>query len=222
MQSESVSSETATPTTAGYSLVLPPGWVRIPLRGGTDEAIRTVVKRAFAKPPRDVPRDEPAKLRVQLEARLRDTATQAAESDGLDLYLPTAPRGGVGLTGSFIVSEIRLRVGDSLNADDITGELAARASSQKVSVDGRTGARTERALPANESRGAPYASRQVNYVLPVPKAPGRWLTIAYSTPADGNPEGEYADLLVELFDAIMSTFDWILPERPEQAALDGA
>ncbi|MGP3922652.1 hypothetical protein [Streptomyces sp. 8N616] len=213
MCSDSAPPETAETASNGYSLVLPPGWVRIPLRKGTEDAIREVVKRAFVRAPEDVPRDELAKLRVQLESRLRETAAHAAENSGLDLYLPTAPRGGVGITGSFVVSEMQIRGGDSLEADDVARELAAGSTAQKVTVDGQPGARTGRVVPADERRGVPYASRHVDYVLPVPGSSGRWLTVAYSTPADGDAAGEFADLLVELFDAIMSTFDWLRPKQ---------
>jgi hypothetical protein len=54
----------------------------------------------------------------------------------------------------------------------------------------------------------PAASRRVDYVLPVPGIPGDWLVIAFSTLGDGRPEGQFTRLLVELFDAIVSTFRW--------------
>jgi hypothetical protein len=38
--------------------------------------------------------------------------------------------------------------------------------------------------------------------------PGDWLIIAFSTLGDGRPEGPFTRLLVELFDAIVSTFRW--------------
>lgn len=41
-----------------------------------------------------------------------------------------------------------------------------------------------------------------------PNARRRWLIAAFSTLGDGDPGGEHAKILVELFDAIMSTFHW--------------
>jgi hypothetical protein len=34
------------------------------------------------------------------------------------------------------------------------------------------------------------------------------MVITFSTLGDGDPSGQYAGLLAELFDAIMSTFRW--------------
>jgi len=48
----------------------------------------------------------------------------------------------------------------------------------------------------------------VDYVLPVPGHPGRWLIVTFATPGDGDPDGELAGLLVRLFDSIMLTFRW--------------
>lgn len=192
----------------GYTLVLPPGWVRIPLRSGTDASIRDVVKRTFANIPDDLPRDEVTKHRLQLERRLRELAGQAAENAGLDLYMPTALRGTVAVTGSFVVSEAKLRGGQDLDPSEVAMALASGQDSQRVRVDGAHGVRSTRLVPASEKRGTPFAARHVDYALAVPDDPGRWLTVAFSTPGDGNPEGEFADLLVELFDAIMTTFRW--------------
>ena len=55
---------------AGYSLVLPPGWRRIPLRAGTDRAIRSVVREVLASAPRDAPADKVGPRRLELERRL--------------------------------------------------------------------------------------------------------------------------------------------------------
>src|ERR1035441_857199 len=60
------------PVTAatGYSVVLPPGWRKIPLRTGTEKAIRAVVREAFAALPRDAPPDKVGPHRLQLERTL--------------------------------------------------------------------------------------------------------------------------------------------------------
>ena len=51
-------------------------------------------------------------------------------------------------------------------------------------------------------------SLRVEYTVPVPSGAGRWMVITFSAFGDGGPAGEYAGLLAELFDAIMSTFRW--------------
>lgn len=45
-------------------------------------------------------------------------------------------------------------------------------------------------------------------MIPVPADPGRWITVVFSTLGAGDPQGALADLFVELFDAMMTTFRW--------------
>jgi hypothetical protein len=44
--------------------------------------------------------------------------------------------------------------------------------------------------------------------VPVPGEAGRWLLFAFSTLGAGDPGDEVARVLVQLFDAMMSTFRW--------------
>jgi hypothetical protein len=62
-------------------------------------------------------------------------------------------------------------------------------------------------------------SRRVDYVLPVPGQPGRWLIVTFATPGDGDPDGEFAGLLVNLFDSIMLTFRWVTDQAAGDAEL---
>jgi hypothetical protein len=48
----------------------------------------------------------------------------------------------------------------------------------------------------------------VDYEVQVPNDPQRWLTVSFSTPGGGEPADQVADALVELFDAMISTFEW--------------
>lgn len=156
-------------TVGGYRLVLPPGWGRIPLRAGTEDAIRGIVGAAF-----DGSRgDAVVRLRVRLEGRLRELAARARQDGaGIDLYLPVRPRGGAApWPASFVVSELAVE-GRRERRDYIVGE-----------------------------------ARRVDYVLPLPDAPGRCLAVAFSTPVSV-AEPPLAELLVELFDAVMGTFRW--------------
>jgi hypothetical protein len=45
-------------------------------------------------------------------------------------------------------------------------------------------------------------------VLPVADDPGRWISINFSTPGDGDIDSEFTGVLVELFDAVVGTFRW--------------
>ncbi|MFF3488128.1 hypothetical protein ACFYXC_33290 [Streptomyces sp. NPDC002701] len=64
-------------------------------------------------------------------------------------------------------------------------------------------------MAADLERKVEYASRRIDYVLPVPGTTvAQWVTVCFSTIADGDPRSEFADVLVELFDAVMTTFRW--------------
>jgi len=153
-------------------------------------------------------------------------AMQARSAGGVDLYLPIEDSHGVTITASFVVSQVTLPAPpapDSPAADPVA-ELpdaeqvdTAQFVSYLTSADGdiapvviadATAARKESVAAADPARQIPYGSRRVDYMLPVPGQPRGMLLVAFSTIGDGDPEGQFAKLLVELFDAIMTTFRW--------------
>ena len=196
---------------ASYSIVLPPGWRRIPLRTGTEKAIRGVVREAVASLPRDAPPDKVGPHRLELERRLTSMAQRARGKGGIDLYVPVGPVYRAPVAASFLVSELSLgpagpaSVAASMAAEDDTW--------QPVTLDGADGLRVERTAGPAPGDGVEFASRRVDYVLPVPGRPGCWLAISFSTLGGGDPDDEIARLLTELFDAIMSTFGWGWEDR---------
>lgn len=198
---------------AGYSLVLPPGWRRIPLRAGTDRAIRSVVREALASAPRDAPADKVGPRRLELERRLTEMTRRARGQGGVDLYLPAGPVYQAPVAASFLVSELSLGPADpaSVAASIAAGDHAWRP----VTLGGADGLRVERTAGPTSGDGveAGVASRHVDYVLPAPGRPGRWLVVAFSTLGGGDPGDEIARLLTELFDAIVSTFGWQWEDR---------
>lgn len=185
--------------------MLPPNWSRIPLRDGTDEAILRIVDEAVADLPDDLPRDRIPEVRLELVRRLRKAAADARKSGGLDLYLPVQQMRGVTIAASFVVSEVTLAAGAD-PALVLARLLADAEQSQSAAVDGSVGYRNERVARASGDEGGEYASRRVDYVLAVPEDDTRWVTVGFSTLADGDPKGAFADVLVELFDAVMTTF----------------
>lgn len=204
-----------TPVT-GYSLVLPPAWRRIPIQHGTKAAIRGIVDEVMRRYPKDLPRDKMTPYRIELERRLSDLARRARSNGGLDLYLPIEYVHGVTITASFVVSQVTLPVPELESAEQVavdSAQLVAYLTSEEgsaspVSVAGVNAARTERVAPPDPAEQVPFGSRRVDYVIPLPGHPARWMLAAFSTIGDGDPEGKFAKLLVELFDAIMLTFRW--------------
>jgi len=167
-----------------------------------------VFDRSFA----GLPRDQVAELRHELRLRLQDLAGRARDNHGLDLYVPTERRHGVTAAASFVVAEVS--VGSVPDADPallVAQLIAGDAHTSAVTVDGTIGARAQRVAAADAACGVEHASRRVDYVLPVPADPDRWVVVSLSTLGSGDPDDELAQLLVELFDAMMTTFRWRRP-----------
>ncbi|MGH4032440.1 hypothetical protein ACQB60_26270 [Actinomycetota bacterium Odt1-20B] len=196
----------------GYNLVPPPGWDSIPLQDGSaaNDTILRIVDRAVRELPQDLPRDDVSKARLELFKRLKQAAGQAAKGHGLTLYLPVERIHGTYVPASFVVSEALAGPGIDAPADEVMRLVTAgRGESESVEVDGAQGTRIDRIVPPPKDAEFAYASRRVEYVIPVPGAPTpRWLTVAFSTIGGGHPDGELSDVLVDVFDAVMTTFRW--------------
>ncbi|MDR0344281.1 MAG: hypothetical protein LBI49_14455 [Nocardiopsaceae bacterium] len=199
----------------GYRVVLPPGWSQIPVRSGTREAIKRIVDKTFAQPPDGVSRDQLTPYRIELERRLSAAAAQARRNGGVHLYLPVTLRHGAPIAASFVVSEGSLGSLEDISPDMVVSALAAEEAAAggdgdgTVTVDGVRSLRREHTAPQDpgqEEIGS--GSRRVDYVIPVPGQQDRWLLIAFSTLGGGDPDDQFARILVDLFDAIMSTFQW--------------
>jgi hypothetical protein len=194
---------------AGYTLVLPPGWERIPARQGADDAIKQILDAKFRELPPDLPRDKLAPYRAEIEGKLRKAAAQARKNGAIDLYLPVQLRNGLPVPASFVVSEGSIPTAEVAEPEQIVSYLVEESpDSTPVTVDGVTGARSEHAAGPDPDQGVEYGSRRVDYAVPVPGEGGRWLLFAFSTLGAGDPEDEVARMLVQLFDAMMSTFRW--------------
>lgn len=181
--------------------------MRIPLRSGTDQVIRAAVKRALALLPADAPPDGISRQRLELGRRLSEAATAARGKGGIDMYLPVGPVYDAPVAASFLVSELALGPADP---ELVASRLAADDDLWTEAVlDSATGLRVERTAAPHPGLG----SRNVNYAVPVPGRPGRWLMIAFSTLGAGDPDDELAKLLTDLFDAIMATFRWEWDDR---------
>jgi hypothetical protein len=197
--------------TSGYRLVLPPGWVPVPVRDAVPGTAHEVISAAFKKPPEGIPRDAFTSARIELERRLERMIGKAKANGGLELFLACGHAYANPVPASFLVAEGSL--GDS--CDDplaVVTAIAERAArdggkpGELTALDGAPATRVERI--AAPDAGDDQASLRVEYTTPVPSGGGRWMVITFSTLGDGDPAGEYAGLLAELFDAIMSTFRW--------------
>lgn len=227
---------------SGYALVLPPGWRKIPVRRGTDAAIREILDEVLGRLGTGPDREKLVRVRVELQGRLSAMAVRARAASGVDLYLPVEYVHGTPVPASFSVSEgapgspggtggvpgAGEEPGPPLAPEELIAYLAtADEAAALVTVDGAPGIRTEHVAAADPGQDVPVPSRQVDYVVTVPGSPDRWLMVVFSTVGDGDPDGRFAGILVELFDAIMSTFRWTWPgqepaREPAPAGQEGS
>lgn len=209
----------AVPAASGYTLVLPVGWRRIPVRYGSKAAIRAILDEVFARYPAGASRDRVIRHRVQLEGRLTDMVRKARSSGAVDLYLPVEYVHGTAIPASFVVSQATLDEpadGGPVDPAQVVACFVAEAGNAvPAEVAGVPCARAEAVAAPGPGQDVPFGSRRVDYVVPVPGQPGQWLIITFSTVGDGDPEGDFAKLLVELFDAIVLTFRWSQEDQEE-------
>jgi len=193
----------------GYTIVLPPGWQHIPVRRGSDEAIKKIardVARQFAK---SQPPDALTAYRIELERKLREVTGEARRKAATDMYVPLGLVHGIPVPASFLVSELSLGSVEDIDPAHIVASLATTdGDSRPVTVADAIGARVERTALADPSKNVEYPSRRVDYVLAVPGDRDRYLAVAFSVVCAEDPDEPYARLLVELFDAMMATWRW--------------
>ncbi|WNI15958.1 hypothetical protein [Actinacidiphila sp. ITFR-21] len=192
----------------GYTLLLPPGWTRIPLRCGTHEALDEKVFRRVERVPRGVAREAGMAYRLYVRRRVEELVGEARKAGGLDLYVPVGARpGGRVLAASFVVAGVEGERG--VAAEAVLGQPAgvAGAAAEVRGVAGTVGVRREYVAEAKEGE-ADVPSRHVDYVVPVPGREGRWLVVSFSTAGDGDPESAFTRAVADLFDAVMTTFSW--------------
>jgi hypothetical protein len=198
----------AAPAT-GYAVVLPPGWRRVPLRSGTRKAISEIAEQAVSRLRGRMSPDQAAPHRIRMEQRLTGAARKARQAGGIDLYLPVEPVHGTAVPASFIVAAGTPSAGGPVDCGQVIGRLLAdRDDAEPVVVDGAAGVRLESTAAPDTAHGIRVESLRVDYIVPLPGSGSRWLIITFSTSGDGDPDGEFAKLLTQLFDSIMLTFRW--------------
>ncbi|MER7897404.1 hypothetical protein ABTX62_15115 [Streptomyces sp. NPDC096046] len=196
----------------GFNLVPPPGWDVIPLHSGTQEAMDRIVRKAVRQLPVGFPKDDIPKARMKLTQEMKKVVRRASAKGGMTLYLPTERLHGVALPVSIVASEpIEVpRVRPNSGPEAVLAALASETRGAEVrELDGTAALRSERDVPADPDRGVDVAHRRVEYFLPIPDStPDRYLSFSFSTLIAPGSDPAFYDTLVELFDAVMSTFRW--------------
>lgn len=180
----------------GYTIMLPPGWRRIPLRQGpeeTEKAAREAVSASLRALPQGVPRDRLASFRAESEGRLRAMAAKVRRQGGVDLYLPVESMRGIPVSASFVVSEGSLASAAPVDPAQVVSYLAAeRGDGERTpaTLDGALALRVEHVAepePAAEVQGT---TRRVDYIVSIPGEPDRWLIAAFSTLDQSSQNGQ--------------------------------
>lgn len=195
-----------------YRLALPHPWRQVPLDQRMPAAVDEIVATAVGRIPGDVPPDQVAQARIKLQGLLTHQLRSAQDQGGVDYYLPTDLMHGVQVNSSFVVSAI---IPDASAPDGMTGRvltalIASTEGATPVDVGDTVWVRTASVVETrpDELVTDTARARKVEYMTAVPGDERRWMIVSFTTFGDGDPEGELADLMVELFDAIMSTWRW--------------
>lgn len=195
---------------AGYSILLSPPWQRIYLGEDVSGQVKSIIDRAMENVPKEISPDESAPLRHKLEYQVNSQLKEARGSGAIDYYFPPEQIHGVPLNASFIVSTV---IPDALADDEMVGGILAELiadGSEAIEVGGTVWARSEKVIhsePSDFVEGG-VASRKVDYVSAAPDEPNRWTIVTFTALGDGNADSDITHLLVELFDAMMTSWRW--------------
>ena len=78
-----------------------------------------------------------------------------------------------------------------------------------ATLDGALALRVEHVAGPNPAAEVQATTRRVDYIVPMPGEADRWLIVAFSTlDQSDQSDDELARLLIQLFDAMMTTFRW--------------
>ncbi|MEU1145703.1 hypothetical protein ACFYO9_22175 [Streptomyces sp. NPDC005863] len=196
----------------GFNLVPPPGWDVIPLRTGTQDAMDRIVRKAVGQLPAGFPKDDIPKARLKLLQEMKKVVRRARAKGGMTLYLPTERLHGVALPVSIVASE-PIEVPGVRAGSGPEAVLAALASgtpgAEMRELDDTAALRSERDVPADPAQDVDVAHRRVEYFVPVPDStPDQYLAFTFSALIAPGSDPAFSDTLVELYDAVMSTFRW--------------
>ena len=187
-----------------YRLIPREGWCRLPVNG-SDTELRSAIRRIV---PDDVPRDDAVRLRANLEGRFRTALSAAKDGDGLDVYLPLGGMNGFSIPASFYTLIVRTN-GKPVDVVSALHDLGAESGGSIVDVDLAPAVRAEYDLDGvDDLTGDRIPSRRVDYTIPIPGT-GDLMIVAYNVYQGHQSDAPHVPVLVEMFDAVMTTFRWV-------------
>jgi hypothetical protein len=198
---------------SAYSIVQIPGWETLSLHPRDHGALeRRLDELAHGSVPAEVPRDTATPFRKEVRKELARVTEQAQAAGAGLLALPVEKADGAAIPASYTVSEWRDPEPDDTAPLAVLEAIAAAsaASTEIVDVDGQPALREETVESADPEAEplATHAGRRVTYTVSAPDSQHSWVIFTFITLGDGNPDGPLAHLLVELFDAHLTTLRW--------------
>lgn len=191
-----------------FTMLLPPGWARIPLDGRTPLRVKQLVAQRLSEAPAEV-REA---LRSSLTRELTDTLATAARHGGLDVFLSIDPVAGMPVPASALVTHLQPDGGDPVAgllerfaagtggldvAELDVVEVAAAPAVRRLAT------RRERVAPVGDLPGGVLTATQLDYAVPVPGSSGV-LVLTFSTPIE-----QLGPPLVQLFDVMATSLRWV-------------
>jgi hypothetical protein len=191
-------------TPRDFTVLLPPGWVRIKLDGSEPVTTARLVAAKVATVDPAQREEARALLTRTLGGALRD----AKAAGGLDVLLSVAESHGVPIAASCLITYLD-KDGDKVPLDGLLMDLAARGGQVTgTEIAGGPAIRHQYEVspPAGRRPGGqdPVSTTvtMVDFFLPLPGRPGL-LALSFSTPVE-----PLAEALVMLFDAIAESLRW--------------
>lgn len=196
-----------------YRLAVPDGWERVvldPDRWGP--RIDRLVARQF----RGI--DDQPHLRRQIADEMKDRAAAAHANGGVEMYLSLAEVGGVPLPAGLVVTVVAPEPGGTLPDLDAIGIARGAEGADVGMLDLPAGPALRhryREVPAPVPPGEPPSASggrilgstmpvtHLDFEIAIPNSPLH-LLLSFSTSMD-----PLADVLVELFDTIATTLQWM-------------
>jgi hypothetical protein len=191
-------------TPRDFTVLLPPGWVRIKLDGSEP----VVVARLAAAKVATVDPAQREEARALLTRTLGGALRDARAAGGLDVLISVAESHGVPIAASCLVT-YHDRDGEKVPLDGLLMDLASQGGQVTgTEIAGGPAIRHQYEIspPAGPRPDGqePVSTRvtMVDYFLPLPGRPGL-LVLSFSTPVE-----PLAEALVMLFDAIAGSLRW--------------
>jgi hypothetical protein len=191
-------------TPRDFTVLLPPGWVRIKLDGSEP----VVLSRLVAAKVATVDPAQRAEARALLTRTLGSALRDAKAAGGLDVLICVAESHGVPIAASCLITYLD-KDGEKVPLDGLLMDLAARGGQVTgTEIAGGPAIRHQyevvppaARLPAGQD---PVSTRvtMADFFLPLPGRPGL-LVLSFSTPVE-----PLAEALVMLFDAIAGSLRW--------------